>query len=81
MEPRIQYAQTKDGVSIANCALGAGEPLVVVPGWLSHLQAEWEIADTRAFYEALAKRRTVIALPDPVDTRPAQAHNHRTQID
>jgi class 3 adenylate cyclase/alpha-beta hydrolase superfamily lysophospholipase len=67
MEPRIQYAQTTDGVSIAYFALGAGEPLVVVPGWLSHLQAEWEIADARAFYEALAKRRTVVRL-DPRGT-------------
>jgi len=27
MEPRIQYAQTKDGVSIAYWTLGEGEPL------------------------------------------------------
>ena len=28
MEPRIQYAQTKDGVSIAFWTLGEGEPQV-----------------------------------------------------
>src|SRR3990172_7351777 len=28
MEPRIQYAQTADGVSIAFCSLGEGAPLV-----------------------------------------------------
>ena len=28
MEPRIQYAQTADGVSIAYCSLGEGAPLV-----------------------------------------------------
>ena len=28
MEPRIQYAQTKDGVSIAFWTLGKGMPLV-----------------------------------------------------
>src|SRR3972149_11234360 len=28
MEPRIQYAKTKDGVSIAYCSLGEGAPLV-----------------------------------------------------
>ena len=28
MEPRIQYAKTKDGVSIAFCVHGKGTPLV-----------------------------------------------------
>ncbi len=30
MEPRIQYAQTKDGVSIAYYAMGEGAPLVLM---------------------------------------------------
>ncbi len=30
-EPRIQYAQTKDGVNIAYWTLGKGMPLVVMP--------------------------------------------------
>ncbi len=35
MEPRIQYAQTKDGVSIAYWTMGEGNPVVVTPalGW------------------------------------------------
>ncbi len=33
MEPHIQYAKTKDGVSIAFCTLGEGLPLV------SHLRS------------------------------------------
>lgn len=31
MEPRIQYAQTKDGVSIAFWVTGQGMPLVAEP--------------------------------------------------
>ncbi len=31
MEPRIQYAKTKDGVSIACAVIGKGPPLVLVP--------------------------------------------------
>ncbi len=31
MEPRIQYAQTKDGVSIAYRVMGVGLPLVLMP--------------------------------------------------
>ena len=39
MEPQIQYAQTKDGVSIAFWTLGAGMPVVFMPMTLhSHVQ-------------------------------------------
>ena len=43
MEPRIQYAKTKDGVSIAYYAVGEGRPLVLMPFPFSHLQLDWEI--------------------------------------
>jgi hypothetical protein len=37
MEPRIQYAQTEDGVSIAYWTLGEGMPFVQMPaGILGH---------------------------------------------
>ncbi len=42
MEPRIQYAQTKDGVSIAFCVMGDGPPLVRLPvPAVAHVQREW----------------------------------------
>ncbi len=42
MEPRIQYAQTKDGVSIAFASMGEGPPLVRVPlPGVAHAQREW----------------------------------------
>ncbi len=31
MEPRIQYAKTSDGVSIAYASMGEGPPLVMMP--------------------------------------------------
>ncbi len=42
MEPRIQYAKTSDGVSIAFASMGEGPPLVrmPVPG-IAHAQREW----------------------------------------
>ncbi len=43
MEPRIQYAKTKDGVSIAYSTLGEGMPIVHMPFPFSHLQLDWEI--------------------------------------
>ncbi len=42
MEPQVQYAKTKDGVSIAFASMGEGPPLVFVPtpGY-SHVQRGW----------------------------------------
>jgi len=61
MEPRIQYAKTSDGVSIAYCVTGEGAPLVHL-GWfpLSHLQVEWQIPEFRRWYERLAAKRMLV---------------------
>ena len=61
MEPQIQYAQTKDGVSIAFWTLGEGPPLVITPvGPFSDLQLDWEVFGARSWFLELAKERTVI---------------------
>ena len=54
MEPRIQYAKTEDGVSIAFSTLGEGTPLVFMPAPFSHLQLDWETPENRIWYEQLA---------------------------
>jgi hypothetical protein len=44
MEPRIQYAKTSDGVTIAYWKMGEGPPLVVPSNLVaSHLQMEWQV--------------------------------------
>jgi class 3 adenylate cyclase len=60
MEPRIQYAKTKDGVSIAYWTLGEGMPLVQMPAMLSHIQLEWQWPDARRWYERLAEKRKLV---------------------
>ncbi len=60
MEPRIQFAKRSDGVSIACATIGQGPPLVCPPGWVSHLEVQWEYEPWRAFYETLAGRHTVV---------------------
>jgi len=62
MEPRIQYATTADGVSIAFSTVGDGLPLVMPPPALpwSHVELEWQIPDWRHFYEHLAERFRVV---------------------
>lgn len=61
MEPRIQYATTSDGVSIAFWTLGEGKPQVHVqcPPF-SHLRLEWQWPDVRRVYERLAETGKVI---------------------
>jgi class 3 adenylate cyclase len=61
MEPRIQYAQTADGVSIAFWTLGEGMPLVHMPAipW-SHIQLEWQDPEGRRCYERLVEKRKLV---------------------
>jgi class 3 adenylate cyclase len=60
MEPRIQYAKTADGVSIAFWTLGEGTPLVHLPLLFSHVQMEWQIPECRRWYDSLAENRKLI---------------------
>ena len=61
MEPRIQYAKTKDGVSIAYWTLGEGMPLVVMPNIpFGHIQLEWQIAEYRDWYQRTAQGRRLV---------------------
>ncbi len=61
MEPRIQYAQTKDGVSIAYWTMGDGPPFVSMPNvpW-SHIELEWHVPELQQWYQRLAEKRTVV---------------------
>jgi len=62
MEPRIQYAQTADGVSIAFATRGEGMPLVVAPPLLwGHFQAaEGVIPGEKEWAERTAEKRMVV---------------------
>jgi class 3 adenylate cyclase len=68
MEPRTQYAQTADGVSIAFWTIGDGPPLVYLSNVIwSHAQLEWQLPEIRRWYERLAETRTLIRF-DPRGT-------------
>jgi class 3 adenylate cyclase len=61
MDPQIQYAQARDGVSIAFWTLGEGPPLVMTPaGPFGNIRFDWEVLAARSWYLELAKERTVI---------------------
>jgi hypothetical protein len=55
-EPRIQYAKTTDGVSVAFYTLGDGMPPVYLPELpLTHIQMEWQLPECRRWNERLAE--------------------------
>jgi class 3 adenylate cyclase len=61
MEPRIQYARTADGVSIAFWTLGEGTPIVLMPNLpYSHIQLEWQDLGFRRWYERLGEKRKLV---------------------
>ena len=61
MEPRIQYAQTSDGVNIAFWTIGEGIPFVHMPmAAFSHGELEWQFPEVRRWYERLSDRRKLV---------------------
>src|SRR3990172_7710782 len=62
MDPRIEYATTDDGVSIAYATIGERIPLVNPPPALpwSNVQEEWQIPEWRHYYEHLNETFRII---------------------
>ena len=60
MEPRIQYAKTSDGVSIAFWTAGEGVPLVIPPNLAgSQLQVELGISNNRIFARLVQQAQVI----------------------
>ena len=60
MEPRIQYAKTADGVSIAFCTMGEGTPLLFVsPPPFCHVQLDWQTTFSYLFQPLARNHRFV----------------------
>lgn len=61
MEPRIQFALTADGASVAFWSLGSGQPVIQMPTMpFTHIQMEWQDPDFNAWYTALLQRFRLI---------------------
>ena len=61
-KPRVQFARTHDGVSIAYSAAGQGHPVLFLSGWVSHLEVEVTGEPIVRFLDALSaggRRRLV----------------------
>jgi pimeloyl-ACP methyl ester carboxylesterase/DNA-binding CsgD family transcriptional regulator len=62
---RLGTAYLADGHRVAYATTGSGPPLLMVPGWLSHLELGWAIPADRMFHEALSSGRTLVRYDRP----------------
>lgn len=62
MERQVRFCKTTDGVRIAYATYGSGPPLVYVPGWISHIDLDWEIPVVRESAEALGHHFSCVRL-------------------
>lgn len=60
MQQRVQFCKTSDGVQIAYAVHGTGYPLILVPGWVSHLELDMEVPETSAHIAGLAGEFMVV---------------------
>ncbi len=62
MDPRIQYATTSDGISIALWSIGEGLAIVNPPPAMpwSHIELEWQIPEWRHWYEHLTEHFQIV---------------------
>ncbi len=65
MQQRLGTARLPGGGGVAYALTGAGPLLVLVPGWLSHLELGWAIPAERAFHESLSRGRTLVRYDRP----------------
>ena len=64
-EPRIQYAQTKDGVSIAYTTLGDGPPLVALPAVWEQFSLALQLPHWKNALESLGRGSRLILFDRP----------------
>lgn len=60
LQQRVQFCAAADGVQIAYAVVGEGYPLVLVPGWVSHLELDFDSPQSREWIDELAARFTLI---------------------
>jgi pimeloyl-ACP methyl ester carboxylesterase len=65
VKQRLASTWLADGTEIAYAIAGQGQLLVHAPGWLTHLEASWALPAERAFYEMLARGRTLVRYDKP----------------
>ena len=76
--PETRYAKTVDGLSIAYQVLGRGPvDLVLTPGWISNIDAAWDLPPLRSFGRQLASISRLILF----DRRGSGLSDRPTQVE
>jgi pimeloyl-ACP methyl ester carboxylesterase/DNA-binding CsgD family transcriptional regulator len=55
MNQDIRFCTSSDGVKLAYAVSGEGEPLVMAPTWLSHLEHQWRSASWQPWLETFSR--------------------------
>lgn len=58
--PRVGFCQTPDGNRVAYAELGTGRPVVMLPGWLSHVEQVWSHPAAASARDKLARSHRFI---------------------
>jgi pimeloyl-ACP methyl ester carboxylesterase len=56
----VRYCQSRDGVSLAHCEVGSGNPLVITGSWMSHLEEDWNSPAWKHYLSQLAQNYQLI---------------------
>jgi len=60
MKQQIQFVTAPDGVGLAVATAGSGSPLVIVPGWISHLELDWTWPQSHDLFDRLARNHLLV---------------------
>ncbi len=60
MQQQIQFVTAPDGVSLAVATTGSGPPLLIVPGWISHLELDWTWPQSHDLFDRLARDHLLV---------------------
>lgn len=74
MEQQLSSTHRAGGLEVVYATAGAGPPLLLIGGWLSHLELSWALPPERHLCEVLAQGRTLIRYDRPgcgLSERPA----------
>jgi pimeloyl-ACP methyl ester carboxylesterase/DNA-binding CsgD family transcriptional regulator len=65
LEQQLSSTHLAGGVKVVYATAGAGPPLLLIGGWLSHLELSWALPPERHLCEVLAQGRTLIRYDRP----------------
>jgi len=60
MKQQIQFVTAPDGVGLAVATMGSGPPLLIVPGWISHLELDWTWPVSHDLFDRLARNHLLV---------------------